>query len=46
MDHPSCRVEAGEIYPQLNPPGFGVCYAAPPILEFDQAGNLVEPLGR
>ena len=31
---------------ELSPPTGECCAGAPPVLEFDQAGNLLEPLGR
>ena len=35
-----------EVGAQQNPPISKCCYAAPPVLVFDQAGNLVRCLGR
>ena len=37
--------EAKEVYAEWNPPASDCCVAAPPVLEFDQAGNLIRHWG-
>jgi len=39
--HRGGSLEAKEVYATTNPPGSSCCLPAPPILEFDQAGNLI-----
>ena len=39
--HRAGSLEAKEIYAVTNPPGAECCLPAPPVLEFDQAGNLI-----
>jgi hypothetical protein len=39
--HRGGTLEPKEVYASTNPPGAECCLAAPPVLEFDQAGNLV-----
>ena len=39
--HRAGSLEAKEIYASTNPPGATCCLPAPPVLEFDQAGNLI-----
>jgi len=39
--HRGGTLEAKEVYAQTNPPSADCCVAAPPVLEFDQAGNLI-----
>jgi hypothetical protein len=39
--HRAGSLEAKEVYATTNPPGSECCVPAPPILEFDQAGNLI-----
>jgi DNA-binding beta-propeller fold protein YncE len=41
MIHRPGSLEAGEQHATTNPPTAQCCMAAPPVLEFDQAGNLV-----
>ena len=35
------RSKPGELHASANPPIAQCCAAAPPVLEFDQAGNLI-----
>ena len=49
LDHSSRRGHAGSTKERgalATPPAGECCAAAPPVLEFDQAGNLLQPLGR
>ena len=39
--HQANKLEPPERLGAANPPGAGCCVPAPPVLEFDQAGNLV-----
>jgi DNA-binding beta-propeller fold protein YncE len=39
--HRANTLEPMEIYAQQNPVAAECCFAAPPVLEFDQAGNLI-----
>src|SRR5436309_2856520 len=39
--HRQGSLEAKEVYATTNPPGSSCCLPAPPVLEFDQAGNLI-----
>jgi DNA-binding beta-propeller fold protein YncE len=39
--HRQGSLEMKEIYPTWNPPASSCCFPAPPVLEFDQAGNLI-----
>src|SRR5437867_7367056 len=39
--HRRGSLEAKEVYATTNPPGSSCCLPAPPVLEFDQAGNLI-----
>jgi DNA-binding beta-propeller fold protein YncE len=39
--HRAGSLEAKEIYAVTNPPGATCCLPAPPVLEFDQEGNLI-----
>ena len=39
--HRAGSLEAKEIYAVANPPGADCCLPAPPVLEFDQEGNLI-----
>src|SRR5580658_7554553 len=39
--HRPGSLEAGEVHATTNPPVANCCVAAPPVLEFDPAGNLV-----
>jgi DNA-binding beta-propeller fold protein YncE len=39
--HRAGSLEAKEVYGIANPPGSECCFPAPPVLEFDQAGNLI-----
>src|SRR5947208_1558108 len=39
--HRGGSLEAKEVYATTNPPGSSCCLPAPPVLEFDQAGNLI-----
>jgi len=39
--HRQGSLEAKETYAMTNPPGSDCCVAAPPVLEFDEAGNLI-----
>src|ERR1700740_1114527 len=39
--HRAGSLEAKEVYASTNPPGASCCLPAPPVLEFDQAGNLI-----
>ena len=39
--HRAGSLEAKEIYAVTNPPGSSCCLPAPPVLEFDQEGNLI-----
>ena len=39
--HRQNTLEAKEVYATTNPPGAACCLPAPPVLEFDQQGNLV-----
>src|SRR5262252_252004 len=43
--HRQTSLEPKEIYAAANPPGASCCLAAPPDLEFDQAGNLIDHWG-
>src|ERR1051326_4927790 len=39
--HRQTSLEPKEIYAAANPPGASCCLPAPPVLEFDQPGNLI-----
>ncbi len=39
--HRGGSLEAKEVYATTNPPGSSCCLPAPPVLEYDQAGNLI-----
>ena len=39
--HRAGSLEPKEVYASTNPPGASCCLPAPPVLEFDQAGNLI-----
>src|SRR5256884_8681843 len=39
--HRGGSLEPKEVYASTNPPGASCCLPAPPVLEFDQAGNLI-----
>ena len=39
--HRGAALEPKEVYATANPPAASCCFPAPPILEFDAAGNLV-----
>ena len=39
--HRGATLEPKEVYASTNPPGSDCCLPAPPVLEFDQAGNLI-----
>src|SRR5437764_456335 len=39
--HRAGSLEAKEVYAMTIPPGSECCMPAPPVLEFDQAGNLI-----
>jgi DNA-binding beta-propeller fold protein YncE len=39
--HRGGSLEAKEVYANTNPPSADCCVTAPPVLEFDQAGNLI-----
>src|SRR5262245_35692911 len=43
--HRGGSLEAKEVYATANPPASSCCVPAPPILEFDQAGNLLRHWG-
>jgi DNA-binding beta-propeller fold protein YncE len=43
--HRAGSLEAKEVYSTANPPAAECCTPAPPVLAFDQAGNLVESWG-
>jgi DNA-binding beta-propeller fold protein YncE len=43
--HRQGSLEPKEVYAITNPPGASCCFPAPPVLSFDQAGNLVEHWG-
>jgi len=43
--HRQQSLEPKEIYATTNPPGSDCCVPAPPVLEFDQQGNLVRGWG-
>jgi DNA-binding beta-propeller fold protein YncE len=43
--HRAGSLEAKEIYAAANPPAAECCTPAPPVLEFDQAGNLIASWG-
>jgi len=43
--HRKGSLEAKEIYATANPPAAECCTPAPPVLEFDQAGNLLASWG-
>ncbi len=43
--HRAGSLEPKEVYATTNPPGASCCLPAPPILEFDQAGNLLRHWG-
>ena len=42
----SATLDANERGAELKPPTYECCVGAPPVLEFDQEGNLVRQLGR
>ncbi len=39
--HRAASLEAKEVYATTNPPSASCCLPAPPVLEFDQEGNLI-----
>ena len=39
--HRAGSLEAKEVYATTNPPGSECCVPAPPVLEFDEGGNLI-----
>ena len=39
--HRAATLEPKEVYASTNPPGSECCLPAPPVLEFDQEGNLI-----
>ncbi len=39
--HRGAALEPKEVYATTNPPSANCCVTAPPVLEFDQAGNLI-----
>src|SRR5271167_3123512 len=39
--HRAGSLEAGEVHATTNPPTAQCCAAAPPVLEFDEAGDLI-----
>ena len=39
--HRPDSLQEKERYPLANPPAASCCFPAPPVLEFDQAGNLI-----
>ena len=43
--HRAGSLEAKEIYSTANPPAAECCTPAPPVLEFDEAGNLIAHWG-
>ena len=43
--HRQGSLEPGELHAATNPPMAMCCVAAPPVLEFDQAGNLLDHWG-
>ncbi len=43
--HRQGSVEAKEVYADTNPPGSDCCHIAPPVMEFDEAGNLIQAWG-
>jgi hypothetical protein len=43
--HRGGSLEAKEVYATTNPPGATCCLPAPPVLEFDQTGNLLHHWG-
>jgi DNA-binding beta-propeller fold protein YncE len=43
--HRQGSLEPKEVYMLTNPPGANCCLPAPPVLEFDQAGNLLNHWG-
>jgi len=43
--HRQGSLEPKEIYASTNPPGASCCLPAPPVLAFDQAGNLIAHWG-
>jgi hypothetical protein len=43
--HRQGSVEAKEVYADANPPQSECCHIAPPVLEFDEAGNLIASWG-
>ena len=43
--HRAGSLEAGELHASANPPIAQCCAAAPPILQFDQEGNLISSWG-
>ncbi len=43
--HRQGSVEAKEVYADANPPQSECCHIAPPVLEFDEAGNLIGSWG-
>jgi DNA-binding beta-propeller fold protein YncE len=43
--HRKGSLEPKEVYATTDPPGASCCVPAPPILEFDQAGNLIRHWG-
>src|SRR5207253_4279614 len=43
--HRGGSLVAKEVYASTNPPGASCCLPAPPVLEFNQAGNLLNHWG-
>jgi DNA-binding beta-propeller fold protein YncE len=43
--HRGGSLEAKEVYATANPPAASCCVPAPPVLEFDQGGNLIHHWG-
>ena len=43
--HRQGSVEAKEVYADAKPPQSECCHIAPPVLEFDEAGNLIASWG-
>jgi DNA-binding beta-propeller fold protein YncE len=43
--HRGGTLEAKEVYATANPPQASCCFPAPPVLAFDQAGNLIQHWG-
>ena len=39
--HRGASLERTELYAATNPPSASCCFSAPPVLEFDQEGNLI-----